>query len=940
MSEPKLISPMLDGFVMGAAISDHDGVRCYPAMQENSDNKYIVKVISVPASQVQLDALLLTGAYTDSGSAMDYFKEQADGVEKEAQLLKRLAKLEGYLPYDNWQVEPMVDNRLGYEIYLISSYKRSLEKYMRRNTMTHLGAVNLGLDLCSALAIARRAGYIYADLKPTNVFISEGKQYRIGDLGFLELEGLKYTSLPSKYISEYTAPELRDALNTVNTTVDTYAVGMILYRLYNNGLLPKIEEDEALLPPANADYELAEVILKACAADPKDRFTDPMDMGRALVSYMQRNGVKDEPIVPPAATVEDASEEVARMADETEPTEADAAEVTVQDISEETAAMVEQAEALASQKIIEPAAESEEEPSEEATEEVPDAEETPEAIEEPEEEADFDAMMHPETAPEVVPEPAAEPKKKEKAKKKKTKKAKKKGAGLVTLLIFVLVLLIGAVGFLLYNEYYLQAIDAIRVESARDEMTVILDTEIDNSLLTVTITDPEGKTQQSGVSNNQAHFEGLPSDTLYKIKVEIDGFHKLTGVANYGHSTPAETSITNITAKTGPEDGSVVLSFAVMGPDTENWKVIYSAENEESQTHTFAGHTATVTGLTVGTNYTFALEPVDNLYLVGENTITCTAGAVVMAENLYVSEYGEGSLTVVWDAPADATVESWAVRCYNNEGVDMTLTTQETTAAFSGIDTGMEYTIEVLAAGMTEPARTSVSPDPVTLHDIVVDDSDISKLVVNWEYDGEISNTGWHLVYTVDGNRMPGIVEASGTSAEIQPRIPGATYQITIRPANGTSAFSNTITFQCPNSPIFHHDKARVTSEAIENRLYANLLVTPEKENWSNEDVSKSDYTSTLKSGQKASLLLHLNQSFYTYKTDMTIMYVFRNSEGKVLVDLVSQYATDWNDMWDGANYRYCELDLPAMPTEPGNYTLYIYFNNLAASTVSFTITE
>jgi len=932
LSEPKLISPMLDGFIMGAAISDHDGVRCYPAMQENSDNKYIVKVISVPASQVQLDALLLTGAYSDSGSAMDYFKEQAEGVEREAQLLKKLAKLEGYLPYDNWQVEAMEENRLGYDIYLISSYKRSLEKYMRRNTMTHLGAVNLGLDLCSALAIARRAGYIYADLKPTNIFISEGKQYRIGDLGSLELEGLKYTSLPSKYISEYTAPELRDALNTVNTTVDTYAVGMILYRIYNNGQLPKIEEDEALLPPANADYELAEVILKACAADPKDRFTDPMEMGRALVGYMQRNGIKDEPIVPPAAAVEDTSEEVSRMADETAPTEEDTAQVTTEEISAETAAMVEQADELASREVSAPAVEPEAEP---VAEEIP--EETAEAHAD---EADFDAMMHPEPQPEAVPEPAAAPEKKEKAKKKKVRKPKKKGSGLLTLLIIVLILLIGAVGFLLYNEYYLQPIDAIRAESSRDEMTVILDTEIDNSLLTVIITDPEGNTQQSAVSDNQAHFAGLPSDTLYKIKVEIDGFHKLTGVANHGHSTPAETSITNITAKTGPEDGSVVLSFAVMGPDTENWKVTYAAEGEEAQTHTFSGHTATVTGLTVGTDYTFTLEPVDNLYLVGENTVTCAAGAVVMAENLYVSEYGEGSLTVVWDAPADTAVESWAVRCYNNEGVDMTLTTNETTAAFSGIDTGMEYTVEVLAAGMTEPARTSVSPDPVTLHDIVVDDSDLSKLVVHWEYDGEISNSGWHLVYTVDGNRMPGIVEASGTSAVIQPRIPGATYQITIRPANGTSAFSNTITFQCPNSPIFYHEKARVTSEAIENRLYANLLVTPEKENWSNEDVSKSDYTSTLKSGQKASLLLHLNQSFYTYKTDMTILYVFRNSEGKVLVDLVSQYATDWNDMWDGANYRYCELDLPVMPTEPGEYTLYIYFNSLAASTIGFTITE
>lgn len=942
MSEPKLISPMLDGFMLGAPISDHDGVRCYPAIKENSDNKYIVKVISVPASQVQLDALLLTGAYQDRGSAMDYFKSVADGVEAEATLLKKLAKLEGFLPYDEWQIVPMEDNHLGYDIYLISSYKRSLEKYLRRNTMTHLGAVNLGLDLCSALAVARRAGYLYADLKPANVFISDGKQYRIGDLGFLEIDSLKYTSLPSKYISEYTAPELKDALTTVNTTVDTYAVGMILYRIYNNGVLPQIEEDEPIAAPANADYELAEVILKAISVNPKDRYEDPMEMGRALVSYMQRNGVNDVPIVPPAATVEDVTEDVAQREDETIPTEADAEGVYSEQPAEESATVAEQTEESEEPEDSEEPEESEEPDEPEDPEELEKPEESEEpANEENTDDADFAQLMNPEPEkePEVTPaKPEPAPKKKSKPKKKKKKKSK--GSGLATLLIFVLLLLIGAVGFLLYNEYYLQAIDAIHVDSHRDEMTVILDTEIDNSLLTVTITDPDGKTMQSGVSNNQAHFEGLPSDTLYKIKVEIDGFHKIKGVANYGHSTPAETTITNITAKTGPEDGSVVLNFAVMGPTTDNWNVTYVTEGEEYKSLAFSGHTATITGLTVGSEYTFTLQPASDLYLVGENTITCAAASLVMAENLVVADYSEGSLTVTWDAPAGAAVESWAVRCYNNEGVDMTLTTQDTTAAFSGIDTGVEYTIEVLAAGMTEPARTRVSPDPVTLSNIQVDDSDISKLVVTWDYEGEISDSGWHVVYMVDGNRVPGIVEASGASAVIQPRIPGATYQITIRPANGISAFTNTVSYDCPNSPIYHNDKSRVTSEAIENRLYANLLVTPDKENWSYQDILKSDYTSTFTSGQKASLLLHLNQSFYTYSADITILYVFRNAEGKVINDLVAQTATNWSDMWDGANYRYCELNIPAIPTEPGEYTLYLYFNNLAASTISFTVTE
>ena len=41
MSEQKLVSPLLDGFVMGDPMSNHDGVCCCPAMRENSEEKYM-----------------------------------------------------------------------------------------------------------------------------------------------------------------------------------------------------------------------------------------------------------------------------------------------------------------------------------------------------------------------------------------------------------------------------------------------------------------------------------------------------------------------------------------------------------------------------------------------------------------------------------------------------------------------------------------------------------------------------------------------------------------------------------------------------------------------------------------------------------------------------------------------------------------------------------
>ena len=86
----------------------------------------------------------------------------------------------------------------------------------------------------------------------------------------------------------------------MNLSVDTYAVGMILYQLYNDGHLPFKGKTPALpLPsPVHADYELAEIIMKAIHPEPDQRWLDPKDMGKAIASYMQRNVVNDIPITP------------------------------------------------------------------------------------------------------------------------------------------------------------------------------------------------------------------------------------------------------------------------------------------------------------------------------------------------------------------------------------------------------------------------------------------------------------------------------------------------------------------------------------------------------------------------------------------------------------------------------------------------------------------
>ena len=258
MSDPKTISPLLDGFTLGPPMSEHDGVRCCPAIKENSDKKYIVKILSIPASQTQMDALLLAGAYRDPADAMEYFRQLGEDVMKEAELLKTLSSAGGFLSYEGWQMEPITKSRLGYEVYLVSSYKRSLEKYVRGNPVTHLEAMNLGLDLCEALSVCRQAGALYVDLKPPNVFLSAKKEYRIADLGFVSLDALSYMSQypdNSEQSLRLLKSLLWDYLKTPGNTLPPRHLWRDLLRLYITPVrrLRKACE-EAKAPVDTGDY--------------------------------------------------------------------------------------------------------------------------------------------------------------------------------------------------------------------------------------------------------------------------------------------------------------------------------------------------------------------------------------------------------------------------------------------------------------------------------------------------------------------------------------------------------------------------------------------------------------------------------------------------------------------------------------------------------------
>lgn len=1002
MSEPKLISPMLDGFIMGDAISEHHGVRCCPAMVKETGSKYIVKIISVPASQIQLEALLLSGAFPNEDAALNYFKEQAQGIIEEFNILKKLSSLEGFVPYDSCKIVPM-ENEIGYDVYLLSPYKRSLESFMRKHTMTHLAAINLGLDMCASLAVARQAGYLYADLKPENIYISADQEYRIGDLGFIPIDSLKYASLPDKYRSIYTAPEIKDAYAQLNTTIDTYAAGMILYQAYNGGILPEVIPDEKLVAPAFADYEMAEIILKACDPEPSERWQDPIQMGQQLVAYMQRNGANNDPIVPAAVIPPEApvAEESLSNDEATDNQEVEAdAQISMDEFIDDEASCDKSVEpdaaseeynlvediqpnddssvdeesdiGLEEEILDDPEAADDTAPSEEIVGEIS-YEELSEDVEEMLIIAD-DLIDHEAPAPAVAPDPIeiqipdsiANSDNEDSSEKDSTDdenaetesdqdlqgdeesisedeeyidededeyEESDKHIGkkiLVTFLILILLAGLAFGGYVFYKNYYLQNVSQFTLSGDGDTLLVSVEADVDDSLLTVVCTDTHGTKLEKPVVNGEALFEGLNPNTLYNVEVAVSGLRKLTGKTADTYSTPAQTTVLNFSALTGSIEGSVILSYNIDGNDSKAWTVTCTAEGEEAQTVEFSDHMAYIAGLTSGKEYTFTLDAVDPLCLAGETQIKHVVSAPVFAQNLTVTDYKENTIYISWDAPDAVTSGNWSVRCYNDVGYNSVVTTSETNASFADIDLQSAYTIEVIAEGMSSGVHTQITANAVTVSNTVAKAEDASGINVSW--DAPDVSCKWNVTFKHLSTGKTEAIRTSKNSVTLSPVIPGATYYVSIELEDGTTVFGGILSVEVPEAQRFNGKKLGLLASNVD--MDFNMCHRPDKSNWNRKDVKKADYTDTFTVGDDAAFVVYVPSKYSTAKVSIGILYIIRDESG----DMVSYSTTtrSWRDMWKN---RYCELDIPALPDSPGNYTMEVYFNGGSVHSQEFIMT-
>lgn len=998
MSEFKPVSPLLDGFTIGTPVNDHFGICCYPAVNTDTNRKYILKVIALPASQSQADALLYTGAFKNASQISEYFHSAAQEIEKEVESLRKLSRQSFFLPFEGCQIEPMEHNLIGHQVFLLSCFRLSLEKYMHRKTITHLEAVNLGIDLCAALTACRKLDMVYVALKPSNIFITSKKEYKIGDLGLVPMSAMRYTPMPAKYRSVYTPPELMDDLQLLNPTVDTYAVGMILYQLFNDGVLP-VDTKKELTAPMNADDDITAIIRKACSVNPDERWQSPEEMSQALVHYIQTQTVNATPIMDPiqAEPSEDGKvigfdTAVFATASADAPGESSPEAVTppAAEAPEVPAELLNAARKKHRRKKKhtpeqEPAAKEPEVPAEEAS----DAETAPEPAEEVPQPQPEETEQVP-AEPDSVPVPEAE------------KPAEDESSPDVSIEAAA------AEEFAVINgDSPEDKITEEHLDSALAELHQILHKEEpaakearQHPNIQPVVIDHE-KRKKSPVkflmvllllcllaaggfwgymfyqteyltSIDALEITGSLDQIVVTLQTDApDNLLRVTCTDTYGHSISARV-----------RNGKAI--FQDLSPDT-----MYKVLVEVNGVHKLVGITSEI----------FTTESVTNVV-----SFTVTAGHLDGSANL--------NLVVEGHEPSQ-----WQV-LYTAEGEpELGHTFSGHATQINNLVLGKRYTFRLETArhesvnGQTVAELTAsriVIPRDVTLVSCTG-----GELVLRWIPVGEALD-GWSVSCIGEGYSQTqtvdiceavfsGIDEAKEYTVEVRANgmseyeqiyvsaNPIAITDLTVDSSNpqelllswayeGTAPEGWVVQYTLDSSDLPSAMRSATASVAIgpkipgaiyhftiltasgttvlggnqtyqcppadrftgfglgANSVNTLLLPTPENPEWRHSTVPSNAFTNSFSVGQSISMVLNTRSTFYLDDAPIHVVYVFRDQNGNALAELISEDDLSWRDLWAPDDYHSAELDLPVSPFRPGSYTLDVYFNSMliASAPVNF----
>ena len=258
-----------------------------------------IKVISIPADPSEVDSLRSEGL--DMNATRTYLQGIVNDFVSEIQLMESLKGMQNIVSVEDYKVVEKSDE-IGWDIYIRMELLTSFNTYICDKKLTEEEVIKLGCDICTALEICAKRNIIHRDIKPENIFINDFGYFKLGDFGIARKMENMTGGLSQKGTFNYMAPEVANS-SEYDARVDTYSLGIVLYRLLNGNRLPFLDTEKQLLnpnerrnavdrrlrgedlpAPCDASPAMADLILSACAYDPNMRFASATEMKQALMS--------------------------------------------------------------------------------------------------------------------------------------------------------------------------------------------------------------------------------------------------------------------------------------------------------------------------------------------------------------------------------------------------------------------------------------------------------------------------------------------------------------------------------------------------------------------------------------------------------------------------------------------------------------------------------
>lgn len=202
--------------------------------------------------------------------------------------------------------------------FIVMEYVRGetlAEKIKRRAPMTLSQQLKLMVELCSGLAHAHEAGIIHRDIKPANLMVDQYGRLKILDFGIARVSegltrmGVQVTQLNMRIGTPgYMSPEQIEG-GEIDRRSDIFAVGAVCYELIsfreaftgantrqveNKVLQSQPERLTSLIPGLDPEFE--QIINRALAKDPNDRYQDAASLEEAFERMRWRIGREPTPV--------------------------------------------------------------------------------------------------------------------------------------------------------------------------------------------------------------------------------------------------------------------------------------------------------------------------------------------------------------------------------------------------------------------------------------------------------------------------------------------------------------------------------------------------------------------------------------------------------------------------------------------------------------------